>query len=145
MGGFVFDGDVPRMIPEQGPDWRLAFFPAEQGRVIDNWDVMGMRATGSNDVEAHDVTVPPELVIRPFFEPARHDGPLWRLSCFTLAGVSLVGVPLGIARRALDELTELAKTKVRAGQLHATRSGQQRAGGDRARRGAPASGASVRA
>ena len=59
--------------------------------------------------------VPDELLIRPFFEPARHDGPVWRLSFFTLAGIALVGVPLGIARRALDELTPLAKTKVRAG------------------------------
>ena len=36
-------------------------------------------------------------------------------SFFTLAGIALVGVPLGIARRALDELTPLARTKVRAG------------------------------
>lgn len=33
---------------------------------------------------------------------------------FTLVGVGLVGVPLGIARRALDEFTRLAATKVRA-------------------------------
>jgi len=113
-GGFVFDGDAPR-ITEQGPDWRLALFPSDQGQIIDNWDVLGMRATGSNDIEARAVRVPDELLIRPFLEPARHDGPVWRLSFFTLAGISLVGVPLGIARRALDELTRLASTKVRAG------------------------------
>jgi alkylation response protein AidB-like acyl-CoA dehydrogenase len=113
-GSFVFDGAAPRMT-EHGPDWRLALFPRDQGEIIDNWDVMGMRATGSNDIAANDVQVPDELLIRPFFEPARHDGPIWRFSFFTLAGVSLVGVPLGIARRSLDELTSLAKTKVRAG------------------------------
>ena len=113
-GAFVFDADAPR-ITEQGPDWRLALFPSDQGQIIDNWDVLGMRATGSNDIEARDVRVPDELLIRPFFEPARHDGPVWRLSFFTLAGIALVGVPLGIARRALDELTPLARTRVRAG------------------------------
>jgi indole-3-acetate monooxygenase len=115
MGGFVFDGDAPRLVPGRGPDWRLAWFPAGAGEIVEHWDVMGLRATGSNDVVAGSVPVPDELTTSPFFEPARHDGPLWRLPFFTLAGIALVGVPLGIARRALDELAALAPTKVRAG------------------------------
>ncbi len=114
-GLFVFDGDAPRMLPERGPDWRLAFFPRADAEIIDNWDVMGLRATGSNDFTVHGLRVREEHVISPFFEAARHDGPLWRLPFFTLAGVALVGVPLGIGRRALDELAELATTKVRGG------------------------------
>ena len=116
-GMFVFDGDAPRMIPERGPDWRLAFFPRANADIVDNWDVLGLRATGSNDVVARGLRVAEEHTISPFFEPARHDGPLWRLAFFTLVGVALVGVPLGIARRALDEFTHLATTKLRAGTL----------------------------
>ncbi len=116
LGGmFVLDGQAPRMLPERGPDWRLAFFPRAGAEIVDNWDVLGLRATGSNDVVARGLRVAEEQTIRPFFEPARHDGPLWRLAFFTLVGVALVGVPLGIARRALDEFTELAVTKTRAG------------------------------
>jgi indole-3-acetate monooxygenase len=114
-GMFVFDGDAPRMIPEQGPDWRLAFFPRANADIVDNWDVLGLRATGSNDVVARGLRVAEEHTISPFFQPARQDGPLWRLAFFTLVGVALVGVPLGIARRALDEFTDLATTKLRAG------------------------------
>ena len=114
-GMFVFDGDAPRMIPEQGPDWRLAFFPRANADIIDNWDVLGLRATGSNDLVARGLRVAEEHTISPFFQPARHDGPLWRLAFFTLVGIALVGVPLGIARRALDEFTDLATTKLRAG------------------------------
>jgi alkylation response protein AidB-like acyl-CoA dehydrogenase len=116
LGGmFVFDGDTPRMIPEQGPDWRLAFFPRADAEIVDNWDVLGLRATGSNDVVARGLHVAEEHTISPFFQPARHDGPLWRLPFFTLAGLGMVGVPLGIARRALDEFTYLATTKMRVG------------------------------
>ena len=115
-GAFVFDGEAPRMIPGRGPDWRLAFFPQSQARIDDNWDVLGLRGTGSNDVAAK-VTVPEELTISPFFEPARQPGPLFRLPFFTLVGVCLAGVPLGIARRALDEFVELAPTKTRAGSF----------------------------
>ncbi|OBG57565.1 MULTISPECIES: acyl-CoA dehydrogenase family protein [unclassified Mycobacterium] len=116
LGGmFVFDGDAPRMLPGRGPDWRLAFFPRADIEIVDNWDVLGLRATGSNDVVARGVHVAEEHTISPFFEPARRDGPLWRLPFFTLVGVGLVGVPLGIARRALDEFADLAPTKARAG------------------------------
>lgn len=116
LGGiFVFDGDAPRMIPEQGPDWRLAFFPRASAEIVDNWDVLGLRATGSNDIVARGLHVAEEHTISPFFQSARHDGPMWRLAFFTLVGVALVGVPLGIARRALDEFTDLATTKTRAG------------------------------
>ena len=114
-GMFVFDGDAPRLIPERGPDWRLAFFPRANADIVDNWDVLGLRATGSNDVVARGLRIAEEHTISPFFEPARHDGPLWRLAFFTLVGVALVGVPLGIARRSLDEFTDLATTKLRGG------------------------------
>lgn len=114
-GMFVFDGDAPRMIPEQGPDWRLGFFPRANADIVDNWDVLGLRATGSNDVVAKGLCIAEEHTISPFFSHARQDGPLWRLAFFTLTGVALVGVPLGIARRALDEFADLATTKIRAG------------------------------
>jgi alkylation response protein AidB-like acyl-CoA dehydrogenase len=114
-GMFVFDGDGPRMIPGQGPDWRLAFFPRANADIVDNWDVLGLRATGSNDVVVRGLHIAEERTISPFFQSARHDGPLWRLAFFTLVGVALVGVPLGIARHALDAFADLATTKTRAG------------------------------
>jgi alkylation response protein AidB-like acyl-CoA dehydrogenase len=112
-GALVMDGDRPRMRGEQGPDWRLAVFPAADGSVIENWDVAGLRGTGSHDVTAAGLTIPVEHTRSPFFEPARHDGPLWRFPFFTLAGVFLVSFPLGVARRALDEFAALAPTKFR--------------------------------
>ncbi|OBI42362.1 acyl-CoA dehydrogenase family protein [Mycobacterium sp. E796] len=115
-GMFVFDdGQAPRMIPGQGPDWRLGFFPRADAEIVDNWDVLGLRGTGSNDVVARGLSIAEEHTIAPFFGPARHDGTLWRLPFFTMVGVALVGVPLGIARRALDEFADLAPTKTRAG------------------------------
>jgi indole-3-acetate monooxygenase len=114
-GAFVFDGDAPRLIPEHGPDWRLAYFPSRAGEIVENWDVMGLRATGSNDLTVDGLVVLEEHTANPFVSSARHDGALWRLPFFTLAGVALVGVPLGIGRRALDEITAFAPTKMRAG------------------------------
>jgi alkylation response protein AidB-like acyl-CoA dehydrogenase len=102
-GGFA--GGDPR-------DWRLAAVPAAEVRVVENWDVSGLRGTGSHDVEI-DTLVPGEHTISPFTNPARHDGPLWRFPFFTVIGTMLAGVPLGIARRALDEFTAFAPAKFR--------------------------------
>jgi alkylation response protein AidB-like acyl-CoA dehydrogenase len=112
-GSFVMDGEAPRMVPDRGPDMRLAVFPAADGAVIENWDVVGLRGTGSHDIAAVGVRVPEEHTMAAFFEPARHDGPLWRFPFFTLAGTLLVSFPLGVARRALDEFASLAPTKIR--------------------------------
>jgi alkylation response protein AidB-like acyl-CoA dehydrogenase len=111
---FVSDANGPRLMPGRGPDWRLAYLPRADVQIIDGWDVMGLRGTGSNDVAAQAVRVAEEHTISPFFEPARHDGPLWRLPFFTLAGVALAGFPLGVARRALDALAAAAPTTGRA-------------------------------
>ncbi|HEX4704715.1 MAG TPA: acyl-CoA dehydrogenase family protein [Pseudonocardiaceae bacterium] len=113
-GAVVTDGDsTPRTFTDGRPDWRLSVVPASGVEVVDNWDVAGLRGTGSHDVTASGVAVPREHTMIPFFEPARHDGPLWRLPFLTLVGVILAGVPVGIARRALDEFTGFAPTKIR--------------------------------
>jgi indole-3-acetate monooxygenase len=114
MGGaLVMDADGPRRVPGRGPDWRFAVTAASDLTVLDTWDAIGLRGTGSHDVTVDGLWVPAERTMSPMFEPARHDGPLWRLPFFTLVGVTMAGFPLGVARRAIDELVAIASTKVR--------------------------------
>jgi alkylation response protein AidB-like acyl-CoA dehydrogenase len=99
---------------EGEPEERMVYFPSEECEIIDTWDVMGMRGTGSNDVSVTDVYVPRSRTFPwvPDFEPGSHyRGPLYRLP---VPGVAASGIPtpmLGVARRTLDEVTELARTK----------------------------------
>jgi indole-3-acetate monooxygenase len=100
------------------PEMRMIYFPSEQCEIIDTWDVMGMRGTGSNDISVTDVYVPKSRTFPfvPDFEPGSHyRGPLYRLP---VVGVAATGIPtpmLGVARRALDEVTALAQTKTPVG------------------------------
>lgn len=114
-GAFPFDGDSPRMIAGRGADWRLVAVPASAVEIIDNWDVAGLKGTGSHDIAVAAQRVAEEHTVAAFFEPARHEGPLYRFPFFTLVGVLFAGFPLGVARRALDEFTDLAKVKTRMG------------------------------
>jgi alkylation response protein AidB-like acyl-CoA dehydrogenase len=118
VGVLVTDDGVPRTVPGRGPDWRLAFLAASDRTVHDTWDSFGLRGTGSHDITVNDLSVPAEHVCAPFFEPARHDGPLWRIPFFTMLAVYHAGFPLGVARRALDEFLALAVAKRRGSATH---------------------------
>jgi alkylation response protein AidB-like acyl-CoA dehydrogenase len=96
------------------PEMRMVYFPREGCEIIDTWNVMGMRGTGSHDISVTDVYVPKfrTFPMQPDFEPGSHyRGPLYRLP---VMGTAAAGIPtpmLGVARRALDEVTELARNK----------------------------------
>src|SRR5215472_4282141 len=96
--------DAPR--PPAPEPW-LVFFPAADGELIDNWDVGGLRGTGSHDYAVCGLFVPRARAI-PFGAMPRAPGPLYRLPRQALLDNTMAALPLGIARTAIDTLVELA-------------------------------------
>ncbi|WET76817.1 acyl-CoA dehydrogenase family protein [Amycolatopsis sp. QT-25] len=95
--------------PQWGEDVvRFAVLPASEVEVLDTWHVLGLRGSGSDDVEIRGVEVPHSMTFSPFFEPGEHDGPLYRLSYFAFLMMMMGGFSVGLARRAIDEVRELA-------------------------------------
>ena len=96
------------------PEKRMVYFPRDKCEIIDTWHVLGMRGTGSHDISVTDVFVPKARTfpMQPEYEPGSHyKGPLYRMP---FVGGAVTGIPtpmLGVARRALDEATEVAMTK----------------------------------
>jgi alkylation response protein AidB-like acyl-CoA dehydrogenase len=112
----VFDGDQPRLGPRGEQEVRIAFFhPKSVARIIDTWDVSGMRGTGSHDIEVDDLFVPEERTFSAAERRARVTGPINRMHGFDLAGCGFCCVGLGVARAALDEFAALAQAKVPRG------------------------------
>jgi len=91
----------------------MAYLPASPDWILDTWDGAGLRGSGSHDVVLDGLRVPAELFVNPLESQPHHDGPLWRFPLFANLSVTLLGFPLAVARRALDEFTELARTKTR--------------------------------
>ncbi len=109
----VFDGDTPRVRPNGDQDVRIAYFcPKSDARIIDTWNVSGMRGTGSHDIEVNDLFVPEEHTFSAMDRRARVTGPMNRMHGFDLAGCGFCCVGLGVARAAIDEFAELAQVKV---------------------------------
>jgi len=99
---------------EGEPETVMVYFPRGNCEIIDTWDVMGMRGTGSHDISVTDVYVPKSRTFPmvPEFQPGSHyQGPLYRLPLVGAAATGIATPMLGVARRALDEVTELALTK----------------------------------
>jgi indole-3-acetate monooxygenase len=109
----VFDGDKPRLRPNGDHEVRMAYFyPKSVARIVDTWNVSGLRGTGSHDIEVNDLFVPDERTFSALDLRARVTGPMNRMHGFDLAGCGFCCVGLGVARAAIDEFVELAQVKV---------------------------------
>ena len=109
----IHDGDEPRLDETGHPATLLTFFAKEEARIIDNWDTVGMRGTGSHDIECDDIFVPAERAIpfAPLERPsAPYAGPFHRLTVWPPIATNAVPA-LGIAQAAIDDFIELALKK----------------------------------
>ena len=80
--------------------------------MIDVWNVMGLKGTGSDSYSVKDLFVPHDFSFtRESDADRRESGPLYCFSMFNMFGVGFSAVALGIARRALDEFIKLALVK----------------------------------
>ena len=111
----VFEGERPRLGTDGQPDMRLLFFPATQAQVIDTWQTGGLRGTGSHDIAVDGIVVPEDYWFDVFNGRGRIKRPLYRLTFFTWFASGVAILTLGIARQAIDALTELAAGKVPTG------------------------------
>ncbi|MEA2681344.1 MAG: indole-3-acetate monooxygenase [Candidatus Binataceae bacterium] len=108
-GCTVYENGRPRLTRNGNPEIRVMLVPAVKTRIIDVWDTTGMRGTGSNDFVVEDVFVPFDDCPNLGSGPAYIAGPLYSWPALFL--VSHAGVPLGLARSALDFVEELSARK----------------------------------
>lgn len=126
-GGFEVSGQWPWGSGTHHCDWicgtamvsegaepapHVFYFPRSEVELLDDWDAAGLCGTGSGSFRVAPTHVPEgRWVILGAAE--RHvDGPLYRFPFFGLFAAAIAAVPLGIARRAVEDFAELARTKV---------------------------------
>jgi alkylation response protein AidB-like acyl-CoA dehydrogenase len=116
LGGcVVHDGEDPVLLDDGSPDIRLVLMPIEAVEVIDTWSVSGLRGTGSHDMKTVEQIVPAAHAVSLSSDRPRHPGALYSFPLFGLLATGIASVALGIARGAIEDLTELAGGKTPAG------------------------------
>lgn len=98
------------LVVETG-EVRVFTLPKEKVTIVDNWDVMGLRATGSVDYHCHEVFVPAEHTYLATTTEPRLGGAVFRLGLANFAGIQHAGWALGVGRRLLDEMQRIAASK----------------------------------
>jgi alkylation response protein AidB-like acyl-CoA dehydrogenase len=98
-GAVVFHDGEMVAGPDGRPQWRVALLPATDYEVLDTWYTTGLAGSGSHDYRAEGVFVPAEQTFC-FSDGTRRAGPLYAWPGLFIGNTA--GVPLGIARDALD-------------------------------------------
>lgn len=95
------------------PVLRRLVLPVAAVQIHDNWQVMGLQGTGSCDFSVSDLFVPEGFSWEvPQARPQR-GGPLYRLGMPAFVANEHVAFALGVGRRALDTLLDLAQATQR--------------------------------
>ena len=96
---------------------RIFVLPVGKAKLIDNWDVIGLRATGSIDYTTDDVFVPEAYTHMATTEEPLRGGNLYTLGIIGFAGMCHSGWACGIGRRVLDELAAVAVERAGRGGI----------------------------
>jgi alkylation response protein AidB-like acyl-CoA dehydrogenase len=90
---------------------RIFVLPVEQVTLIDNWDVMGLRGTGSIDYTIDNAYVPESYTHFAVTEEPKRGGGLYTAGIIGFAAMCHSGWALGIGRRLLDEMAGLIQER----------------------------------
>ena len=119
LGGHsrVCDENGNHLSDDSGkPRMRTMLFPKSSAEMIDVWQVMGLKGTGSDNYKVVDLFIPEEYTTWRDSQPDRVEmGPLYNIPLLTSYGIMFSGLTLGVARTMLEDFKKLAETKVGGG------------------------------
>ncbi len=102
------DGDIAPLA--DGTVAPFVLFPRDEITFHDTWHVAGLKGTGSTDYSVDGALAPAGRWVQVAGVP-RLDRPLYRFSFMGALAVGVAAVGLGLARRAVDELVDMAGGK----------------------------------
>jgi alkylation response protein AidB-like acyl-CoA dehydrogenase len=106
----------PRMLPNGRQQVRTMVFRKSEAQIIDNWQVLGLRGTGSDSYALENHFVPQAFTAgRDNFDELRETGPLYQFTSGMIYAMSFAHVSMGIAKGAFESFIEIARDKVPRG------------------------------
>ena len=112
----IYEADEPRLGEDGIPETLITLFPMSDAEIIDNWETLGMRGTGSHDIRVENIFVPESRAVPfvPMETPSSaYSGPLHRTTVWPPVAINAVSA-IGIAQAAIDAFIDLADIKTPA-------------------------------
>jgi indole-3-acetate monooxygenase len=115
--GFMPTVDGELVVGDDGiPPLLVAVFPRNEIVFADGWHVQGLKGTGSYDYNVTDCFVPEARTFELFTtSPERGRSAAFRMGLMPITAAGHASWALGVAKSMLDDVAELAITKVRMG------------------------------
>jgi alkylation response protein AidB-like acyl-CoA dehydrogenase len=114
VGGYILhDRGVPVLRENGQPIMLIAFAPRAKVEFLGNWDVLGLRGTGSYDFKVLDQVIHRDFAFDAGDPEQQRGGPLYRMGFMAIPCLSHSGFALGCTRRVLDEWVDYARKKQR--------------------------------
>ena len=114
VGGYMLhDGGAPVLGADGQPTMLIGLAPRDSVRFLGNWDVLGLRGTGSYDFEVSEQVLPEDFFFNAAAPVQQRGGALYRMGFMAIPCISHASFALGAARRMLDEWRAYARTKLR--------------------------------
>jgi len=114
----ILGANVPPADAEGLPEPRHFLLPRTDYRIVDNWAVMGLRATGSNDIVVDDALVPEHRTLREIdiFNLAcpghqHNQASLYRIPFAQIFNRTVSTTSLGALHRALTTFVDTTREK----------------------------------
>jgi len=108
-GAVVIENGAPRRTADGQPEIRIFVTPRSDAVLADDWNVLGLRATGSVDYAITELFVPDEFSHPPGILEPKRGGSLYLIGLLGIAVIGHTGFALGVGRRALDEIAAFAR------------------------------------
>ncbi|MSQ52296.1 MAG: acyl-CoA dehydrogenase [Betaproteobacteria bacterium] len=104
-GAMVMENGAARLRADgRGPEIRTFIVPTSKARMEGNWDVMGLRATGSVNYSITDAFVPEDFTHAPEALHRNQGGNVYSIGIIGMTALGHTGFIIGVGRRMLDEL-----------------------------------------
>ncbi|GAA2079755.1 acyl-CoA dehydrogenase family protein [Streptomyces albiaxialis] len=123
-GGFLVSGEwqfasgmahathIHSAIQVEGSgELRILAMPKSRVELVENWDVLGLRATYSIDYRCTDVFVPETHTYVGTTTNPPNGGAMYRIGLVNMAAIGHTGWALGVGRRLLDEMRNVAAAR----------------------------------
>lgn len=114
VGGYMLHEGGEAVPGEDGqPILLIGLAPRETVTFLGNWDVLGLRGTGSYDFEVREQILHEDFFLDANMPVQRRGGALYRMGFMAIPCICHASFALGAARRMLDEWREFARFKPR--------------------------------
>lgn len=115
VGGYLVHDEGVQVVDANGQPMLLwAAVPRGKVNFLGNWDVLGLRGTGSFDFEVPEQHIHEDFTFNLGAPQLQRGGPLYRMGFMTFSCISHGAYALGAARRMLEEWRKYARGKERA-------------------------------